>query len=154
MSNIDDLIARKQEIMNDATLSPAEKKKQLRTLRKQIRKAGGSSQRKPKEPKAETSSVFKGTKKKTPALDITIEQLKSNIQEFCEKQELKFFDHKNTPGYAFSLKLCIDAGAVDPALMINKFRERWGIKPTEYSFITLGSHDILFLIGPVQKIGA
>ena len=139
MSEADHFIEEIERIKGDPSLDPEAKKKALKKVRKQLRKLRGA--------------VFTGKSRMIPdelPSTMTLPELKSRIEEYAQAHKLKQYDSKELSGYAFSLALCLKAGVHDPAILMDKFKARWGSSPKEYSLIELPK-DILFCMGPLPK---
>jgi hypothetical protein len=147
--DINELIAKKEAIASDTSISAEERKKQLRRLRKQIRGAGGGASptgepRSPREPKARASRVAHGEQ-------ISYEDLLVKTQEHLTNSGLKEFDCRplegqpGNSGYGFPIAVSAKAGVTDPQAFLEKFKARWGKLPDEFSYIVLPHETILLL---------
>lgn len=135
----DELIAQLDAIKKDTSLSAEDRKKQLRKLRKQVRKASGHV-RAPRE----SSEVRQA---KSRASDLGIPELASRCRSAAQNLELPTYDMFQEGGYGFSLKLALEVGIEDPTIFFKRFEERWKHPPTQFAIHTM-PHDTLFLLGP------
>jgi len=159
-----DYVEQIEKIKNDSSLSADQKKKELKRLRRMIRKnrspeEKAASRRRvraegPADPNTPVTRAHNRPKtvivSDEPAIPLPefIEKLESEIKS----RKLKQFDSKKQAGLAFPLVLCLKQSITEPQVLFDKFKARWGKEATEYSFITLPK-ETLFLLGPVTEAG-
>jgi hypothetical protein len=154
MTTVDELIAQKEAVAKDSSLSPEERKVQLRKIRKALRKASGHVAQ-PRDPNQPTKSATKraregGRSHYAPAVDF--QTLLVKTKEYFESQkEMTEYSPKDRPGYSFPLALCASQGIDDPEVFVRKFQERWKVQPTEYAFLNFTKDTMLFL-GPLPAV--
>lgn len=134
------LLEQIEAIKADPKLSPEEKKKQVKRLRRKARRTGEVPS--PKKEKAEQAQV---------EAKISTE----NLIVACRThyKDLPEYDPRKEKGYAFSLRQATKLGISDPEAFRKKFIERWGFKPKRWAIIPSG-WDPLFLLGPIGDIEA
>lgn len=145
---IEELIAEKQRIQSDSTLDPAEKKKLLRKLRKQIRKAPGFVKQ-PRAPRLEAdgSVRVKNSQARQLVQAVDMKVLVKAVEDMVQDKKLKHVSIKTEPGYGFPLFVCAGLGISDPQVLVDKFKSRWGIEPKQYDMLKF-EKEVLFLLGP------
>lgn len=141
-----DYTAQIEAVRADTSLDPAEKKKQLRKLRKLIRKSAGYQ----RQPRAASNPDQPRKVKGTPLPTISFDDLFKACKELVAKKKLKNVSSKEEAGMGFSLTLSAKEGVTNPETFLEKYKARWGKYPTQYDFIQLPK-ETLFLLGPVLK---
>lgn len=139
---MDDFVAQMEAIKADSKLSPDERKKALKSLKRKMRRA------------AIKTGDHVPTHRETPAekataeAAITFDELVKTVEDYyggkCERVDPK------TLGYAFSLRQAANLKVHDPAAFEKKFTTRWGYAPTNFFTLHKGM-DVLLFLGPVHS---